>query len=446
MDTRFEKTGDGAGEITVTVTKADYAERVEKELRELRRKSRMPGFRPGQAPVGLLRKLYGQAVTLEQVNSLVGERLFAYIKESKLGVLGEPLPSETKLPPDDWQEQESVDFVFDVALAPEFDAKLSSKDKVAFYRIEVSEEMVDQQVQTYQGRAGEYKQVDEYQPKDMVKGTLTELTEGGLTVEDAVMLPDYMKGETEKAKFEGAKKGETLTLNLSAAYGGSEVELSSLLKITKEEAALKTGDFSFEIKEMTRFEPAPLGQELFDNVFGKDACQSEADFRARIKESLETELRAQSEQRFMLDLREHLLQRIGTLEFSDTMLRRIIKANHKEEDKDTTDEEFAKTKQALTWQLALDQLVEQFGIKVETDDVKETAKQMTRLQFAQYGMGNVSDDILEKYSEGMLQNKEQRESLVERTIERKVRDAALSAVTLSEKAVSLEEFHKLFEE
>ncbi len=333
MDIKFEKTGNVNAEIAITINKEDYAERVEKALKDYRKKASVPGFRPGQAPLGMLKKRFGAEVTAEEVNKLLGEKLYGYIRENNVNILGEPLPSMEKNKDIDFTTQESFTFVFDVALAPEFDAKLTKKDKVDFYNIAVTDEMVDQQVQMYTSRAGEYKKVEEYQTKDMVKGTLRELdTNGevkadGVVAEAAVMLPEYMKDEDEKKKFDGQKLGATLVFNPSKAYNGNEVELSSLLKVKKEEVAGLTGDFQYEITEITRFTPAELTQELFDQVMGKDAVKNEEEFRAAIKEGLKKQFQNDSQFKFMLDLRKYLVERVGAVEYPDEMLKRIMRLN-----------------------------------------------------------------------------------------------------------------------
>ncbi len=446
MEIKLNKTGNVNAEITITINRGDYEERVTQALKELRRKASIPGFRPGQAPLGMLKKRFGTEVTAEQVNKLLGEKLYEYIREQKLNVLGEPLPNEEKQQRIDFATMDSMDFIFDVALSPEFDAKLSDKDTIDYYTITVDDALIDQHVQMYANRAGEYKKVEEYQPRDMVKGTMTELREEGLTVEDVVMLPDYMKNEEQKAKFATAKLGDSIMFNPSVAYEGNQVELSSMLKITKEEAAEKTGDFSFEIKEITRYEPAAVTQELFDKIYGEGAVNGEDEFRARIRTELEEQFKGDSEYKFTLDLRNYLVARIGIVEFPDDMLKRIMKINSPEKEMKEIEDNYMPTRDALLWHMIKDQLAEQFQVKVELEDVRETAKQVAKAQFAQYGMANVGDEVLSNYAEGMLKDKQQAESLTERAAEKKIVRAALSTVKLNNKPVSLDEFNKMLSE
>lgn len=449
MKISFEKTDKINGLLTITLAKADYEANVEKTLKDYRRKASLPGFRPGQAPMSILKKRFGQEVQAEELNKMLGTELYKYIREEKIDILGEPMPS-------DKQGEISLDadeqtFVFDIALAPEMDAKISNKDTIEYYNIEVDDAMVDNQVKMYASRAGGYQKVDEYQPKDMVKGVLTELGKtgkpkrGGIEVEGATMLPDYMKDEDEKAKFNGMKAGDVITFNPSKAYN-SDVELSSLLKITKEEAAAVTGDFQFQVSEITRYEPHALDQELFDMALGKDKVKSEEEFRAAIRENLSEQFKTDSEFRFVIDLKKYLVKRIGNVEFPEAMLKRIMQKNNPDKDAEFIEKNFQPSIEELKWHLIKEQLCDQLEIKVEQPDVLETAKEVTRMQFAQYGMTNIPEDAMNNYANEMLKNKQQAEGLVTRTVERKLGVAAKSVVKISEKTVTLDEFNKAFQE
>ena len=215
--------------LTIKMEKADYADRVEKALKDFRRKASMPGFRPGQVPMGLLKKRFGKDITAEEVNKLLGEKLYAYIKENNLNILGEPLPSEDRQQDIDFDTMEEFSFAFDLALAPEFKAELSGEDTVDYYDIQVDDKMIDGQVKMYTQRAGSYEHVDSYEAKDMVKGLLAELDEngntkeGGVQVENAVLLPEYMKNDEQKAVFNGCKVNDVLVFNPNKAYDMYEV-------------------------------------------------------------------------------------------------------------------------------------------------------------------------------------------------------------------------------
>ena len=451
MNISFENVDKVSALLTMKIEKSDYAEKVEKALKDFRKKANMPGFRPGQVPMGLLKKRFGTEILADEINKILSQELYKYIREQKVNILGEPMANEEKTPAIDFATQEEFTFAFDIALAPEFDAKLSAKDKLNYYTINVDEAMVDQQIQAYCQRGGQYQKVDSYQDNDMVKGLLAQLDkkgntlEGGIQVENAVMLPNYMKNDDEKAKFEGAKVNDVIVLNPSKAYNGSDVELASLLKISKEEAANVKSDFSFQVSEITRFEPAALDKALFDQVLGEGVAKNEKEFRAHIAEDMKKSFVADSDYKFLQDLRAYLVGRIGELEYPEAQLKRIMKQNNADKDDAYIEENFKASLDELTWHLIKEQLSDQFELKVEQADVLETAKAATRMQFAQYGMTNLPDDVLTNYANEMLKNKQQAEGLVARAVENKIVAKAKETVKLTEKAVSLEEFNKLFE-
>ncbi len=450
MNVSFEKVDKVNALLTIQIEKADYENKVAAALKDFRKKASLPGFRPGMVPASLLKKRFGTQILAEQVNKILGEEVTKYIQEQKINTLGEPLPNEEKQEPIDFETQENFTFVFDIALAPEFDATLSAKDTLDFYQIEVADEMVNKQVENYAQRAGEYKQVDEYKENDMVKGILAQLDaegnvlEGGIQVEGAVVLPSYMKNDEEKAKFNGSKVNDVLVINPAKAYNDNDVEISSLLKISKEEAAEMKSDFSYQVTEITRYEPSAINQALFDKIMGEGAVSSEEEFRASIKKQMEEQFAADSEYKLVLDLRTYLTERVGQLEFPEATLKRFMTLSHQDKEPEFIEKIFAPSLEDLKWHLMKSQLSDQFDINIGQEDVLETAKMVTRVQFAQYGMMNMPEEMVNNYAQEMLKNKQQIDNLVARTIENKIAQKAMETVTLNRKTVSLDEFNKLF--
>lgn len=436
--------------LTVKLEKSDYQEQVDKSLKNFRQKAQVPGFRKGMVPMSLVKKMYGKSVLAEEVNKLLSDSVYKYIQDNKIEILGEPLPNEDKQTAIDFDTMEEFEFLFDIALAPEFKAELTNKDKVDYYTIEVTDEMVDNQVKAYTQRTGKYDQVDVYADNDMLKGLLAELDEngntkeGGIQVEGAVMMPAYMKNDEQKAIFTGAKVNDVLVFNPSAAWDGNATELSSLLKIEKEAAADMKSNFSFQVEEITRFVAGDLNQEIFDQVLGEGVVSNEADFRAKVKENIAGQFVADSDYKFLIDLRKVLTDKIGKLEFPDALLKRIMRLNNSDKDEKFVDDNYDKSIEELTWHLIKEQLVKINDIKVEQDDIINMAKEATRAQFAQYGMMSIPDDILENYSKEMLKKKESIEGLVNRVVEAKLAAALKSQVKLENKSISMEEFNKMF--
>jgi len=263
--------------------------------------------------------------------------------------------------------------------------------------------------------------------------------------EDAVILPNYFKDEDQKALFTGVKVNDIITINPSKAYAKSEVEISSLLGIEKEAAAKMTSDFTYQITEITRYTPAELNQELFDNVLGKDAVKNEKEFRAAIKAQVEQQYAEDAAFRFMIDVRQYLEKRIGKVEWPDELLHRIMKMNNPDKDEKYFEDNYAPSLKELEWHLIKEQLSDQLGIKVEHEDVLETAKMQTRMQFAQYGLGNAPEDLVAKYAQEMLNKKEQAERIVAQCVEQKIGAALKDVVKLTPKEITMDEFNKLFQ-
>ncbi|WP_294594151.1 trigger factor [uncultured Bacteroides sp.] len=436
--------------LTVKLEKADYQEQVDKSLKNFRQKAQIPGFRKGMVPMSLVKKMYGKSAVAEEVNKLLSDSVYKYIQDNKIEILGEPLPNEDKQVAIDFDTMEEFEFLFDIALAPEFKAELTDKDKVDYYTIEVTDEMVDNQVKAYTQRTGKYDKVDVYADNDMLKGLLAELDEngntkeGGIQVEGAVMMPAYMKNDDQKAVFAGAKVNDVLVFNPYTAWDGNEAELSSLLKIEKEAVADMKSNFSFQVEEITRFVAGDLNQEIFDQVFGEGVVNNEADFRAKVKESIAAQFVADSDYKFLIDLRKVLTDKIGKLEFPDALLKRIMRLNNPDKDEKFVEDNYDKSIEELTWHLVKEQLVKANDIKVEQEDIVNMAKEATRAQFAQYGMMSVPDEILENYSKEMLKKKESVEGLVNRVVEAKLAAALKSQVKLENKSISMEEFNKMF--
>uniref|UniRef100_UPI00307ACB26 trigger factor n=1 Tax=Phocaeicola coprophilus TaxID=387090 RepID=UPI00307ACB26 len=434
--------------LTVQIEKADYQEKVEKALKTLRQKVNMPGFRKGMVPAGLIKKQYGVSVLAEEIDKLLQEKVFEYIRENKVDMLGTPLPKENQV---NFETEENFEFSFDIALAPEFNVELSANDSVDYYDINVTDEMVDQQVKMYTQRTAKYEKVEDYQDNDMLKGLLAELDEngntkeGGVQVEGAVMMPVYMKNDEQKAIFNGAKTNTVLVFNPSVAFDNNEAELASLLKLKKEEVADHKGNFSFQIEEITRMIPGELTQELFDQVLGEGKAHNEEEFRAQIKETIAKQFEADSDYKFLIDVRTYLTNKIGKLEFPDALLKRIMLDNNKEKGEEFVAENYEKSLEELTWHLIKEKLVAANDIKVEQGDLTNMAKEATRAQFAQYGMINVPEELLENYSKEMLKKQESVEALLNRVVESKLSETLKGQVTLNHKAVSAEEFNQMFQ-
>ena len=451
MNIKFESADKINGLMTITIEKADYQEAVDKKLKEYRKKAQVPGFRPGMVPMGLIKKQYGTAVKVDEVNRILGEKLYDYVRENKIQMLGEPMPNEEKQQPQDLQGDGPFEFVFDIAVAPEFKAELTAKDKIEYYTIKVDDKLIDDQVQMYASQAGEFVEAQEWSGNDTLKGDIRQLDkkgntlEGGITVEGGMIMPSYVKGEDEKKKFDGAKLGDIITFNPKKAYPDNDAEVAALLKTDKEAVKDLDADFSFQITEIRHFQPAAVDAKLFEKVFG-EGVKDEADFRQRIADSLKGQLVLNSDFKFLRDVRAYVEKKVGDLQFPEALLKRVMLNNNKDKGEEFVEKNFKASIDELKWHLIKEQLVAAAEIKVEEADLKAVAKDAIRAQFAQYGMTNVPDDILENYAAEQMKKRENVDNLVDRAVDVKLTAALKGIVKLNEKEVTLDEFNKMMQE
>ena len=448
MNIQFEAPDKVNGLMTITLETADYQPEVEKTLKDYRKRAQIPGFRPGQAPMGMIKRQFGPSVKVEAVNKLLGEKLYEYVRENKIQMLGEPLPSD-KQEQLDFESDQPLTFKFDIAVAPEFEAKLSGKDKVPYYNITVDDKLIDQQVEMYQNRSGQYEKVEQYdsEERDMLKGDLREVgKEGGIELSDVVLMPQYIKVDDQKKLFDACKLGDIITWNPRKAYPDNDAEVSAMLKIQKEEVKDHEGDFTFQVTEISRYVKHEVNQELFDQVFGDGNVKDEKEFRQKIADQISQQFKTDSDYKFLQDVRAHVEKKVGKLEFPEALLKRVMMNNNKDKGADFVEKNFEASIKELGWHLMKEQLVAAQDIKVDDADLKNVAKEAARMQFAQYGMSNVPDEYLENYAAEMLKKRENVDGLVDRAVDVKLTAALKSVVKLDEKDITMEDFQKLLQE
>lgn len=450
MKVTFENADKVNGLMTITVEEADFKENVEKTLKNYRKKAQVPGFRPGMVPMGMIKKQYGTAVKVEEINKLMGEKLYGYIQENKIEMLGEPLPSEKQVP-QDFEKEGDLTFVFDIAVAPEFKIELTDKDKIDYYQIKVEDKLIDDQVQMYASQAGEFVKAETFSGNDTITGDMRELDadgntkEGGIAAEGAMVMPAYIKDEDQKKLFDGCKAGDIITFNPKKAYPDNDAEVAAMLKVDKEQVKDLTADFSYQITEVRHFQPAEVNQALFDRVFGEGTCKDEKEFRQKISDMISAQLTQNSDYKFLMDVRAYLEKKVGDLQFPEALLKRVMLNNNKDKGADYVEKNFEGSIKELGWHLIKEQLVAAQNIKVEDADLKKVAKEAMRAQFAQYGMSNVPDELLEKYADEQLKKRENIDSFVDRAVDVKLTEALKGVVKLNEKKVSLDDFNKMMQ-
>mgnify|MGYP003303621685 CR=1 FL=1 len=430
--------------ITIDIEKADYEPKVEEVLKNYRKKASMPGFRPGKVPAGMIKKMYGKAALVEEVNKLVGESLMNYISENGLDILGEPLPSDKMETIDFDKEVDTIQFKFDIALAPEVSLEVNNKMKLPYYTIDITDEMVENQMRVVTSRFGKNEKVDVIGEKSVVKGTVKKGDE--VVNETAVISSSVMKDEAEKAKFVGAKVGDEVKFDIRKTYP-NDTEISYILGISKEEAAEINGEYTFVVKEATEFVDPELTQEIFDQVYGEGVVKSVDEFKAKTKEDLAKANTFEEEYRFALDAQKYVLGMLK-MELPEAFLKRWLETVNRSNEKFTPElleSEFPRFCEDLKWQVFKNSVMKKNDLKVESEDMLAYAKKMAQAQFLQYGMTNIPEENLNNYAVSLLNNEEQRRQMSEGAVNDKVVSFLKENVKLDNKSVTREEFNKLFE-
>jgi len=437
--------------LKVNVTKDDYTEKVETQIKDYKKKACVDGFRPGKIPEGLVRKMYGKAILVEEVNKIMSESLTKYLIDEKLNILGEPLPNRENQKPIDFDNDTDFEFVFDIALAPEIDVKLSKKDKITFYDIKVDGKILDSQIDNYLRRFGEFKDVEEATDMEMLTGNFVQVDEnnavvdGGINTEHVKITIEYIKDKEVKDLFSAKKVGDKVIFDLRKAYP-SDTEIASMLHIDKEKAKELTGNFEFTINQIQRFEKAEMNQDLFNKAFGDGVINSEKEFKEKLTAEIKENFVKESDYRFMFDAKENLVSKLNPELPAEFLKRWLLEINKGKFTSEQIEAEYPAFEEDLKWQLIKDQIIKTNEINVDEQEVLALAKEVTAAQFMQYGLNNLPDEHLENYAKEILKKDSERKKLFEKKLEDKVVAYIKDSVKLDVKEVSTEDFQKLWTE
>jgi len=450
MNINLENIDTVNGIINITIEKADYEKQVADVLKDYRQKATVPGFRPGKVPAGLIKKRFGTAVLVEEVNKLLSHNLSKYMIDEKLPILGEPLPNEEKQKAIDWEKDENFEFVFDVALAPEIKVTLDKRSKYDYYKIAVSDEMIQQQEDMAASQLGQNIPVEEAKDNSSVRGNFAQLdaegneVEGGIAPQGVVLAVDRIKDESIKNSFVGCKKDDIIVFNPVKAFENDH-EVGHMLNIKHEEVETLESEFRFTVTEILQYEKAELNEDLFKKLYGEDTeVKTIDDFRARIKDEIANNLVYSSEHKFALDTRDALVGKVD-MELPEAFLKRWLMAINKELTEEQIDNDFESFILDLKWQLIKDEIAKENEVSVSNDEAEVFAKQMALAQYQQYGIYDVPEEQLESFAKMMLEKPEEKERIYKKLHEDKVIAIVKEKVTLNEKEISHEEFNKLMQ-
>ncbi len=436
--------------INIAIEKADYEKQVADVLKDYRQKASIPGFRPGKAPKGLIQKRFGTAVLVEEVNKLLSHNLSKFLVDEKLPILGEPLPNEEKQAPINWETDENFTFTFDVALAPEVKVSLDKDNKLKYYKIAVSDEMVQQQEEMAANQLGENVPAEEANETSSVRGNFVQIdaegndVEGGIAPEGVILAVDRIKDEEVKKSFVGCKKDDIIIFDPVKAFDNRH-EVGHMLNIKHEEADELNSEFKFTVTEVLQFQKAELNEELFKKLYGEETeVKTIEDFRARIKEEIARSLVSSSEYKFAIDTRDSLVEQ-ANLELPEAFLKRWLKEVNKELTEEQIDQDFDGFMKDLQWQLIKDSIAKEAEVKVTPEEAEDFAKNIALAQYQQYGIYDVPEEQLESFAKMMLEKPEENERIYKKLHEDKVIAIVKEKVTIEEEEISQEEFTKMMQ-
>lgn len=449
MNVTMQKIGNVSARLTVSVVEADYKEKVDKELRKFGREREIPGFRKGHVPFNELRRRFGKEMTSDVLNNVVYEAVVNYLRDNKVDILGEPLPVDVKEL--DLAHEKDFTFEYELGLAPDLTFTVGKEDKVPYYTIEVTEDMINEQDQAFRKRFGAQVPGEEFEHDALVKGVLMELNEdgsikegeGAVQVVDGIVGPMFFKSKAEADKFIGAKVGDKIVFNPWESCQGDPVELSSMLHVDKAQAADIKANFELAISEIIVVRLAELNEEFYTNVFGADKVHNEEEYRAAIKAMIADQLENNSRQLFAATIKKQLMDRYGNFELPDDILKKWLARRNPEADVEALDKDYVNMQDDIRWQLVASHIARQLNVEVNEDDMLAFAKMMAARQFAQYGMTNLDDETITKYARSILDDKNYRSRLYDQVFDGKFFQTLENAVTLEKEEVTLDRFKEI---
>lgn len=435
--------------LTVKIDKPDYEEKVETVLKDYRKKANIKGFRPGMVPIGLIKKIYGRAVKIDEINKAVTENVQKYLTDEKIEILGDPLPKPDEQQMLDFENQEDFSFSFEVGLTPAIDLTLNKDNEVNQYVIVIDDKIKNDYLDNYKRRFGELRKADSIEEKDVVKGKIEAIDENGNvnpdcpSAEDTSLAVDIIKDEEIKKQFIGKAVDEAVDFDLKKAFP-NDSEVAGILHMKKEDAEGVNGNFRFTVRDISRFYPAEVGNELFDKIYGEGVIATEEEFLKKLEEEIAANLSKETDYKLMLDLKDLVLEKTE-ISLPEEFLKRWLLTINEKNTKEQIETEFDSFRKDLKWQLIKNRVARDNEIKITEEELLAEAAKITRYQFQQYGLFYATDEQINNYAKETLKREEDAKRIADKVLEEKVIAILKEKVTLAEKSITAEEFNKLFE-
>ncbi|KAB7730325.1 trigger factor [Rudanella paleaurantiibacter] len=452
MDIALDKASETNASLRITLTPDDYKPEVDKKLKQYSKTVALKGFRPGHVPPALIKKMYGKGILVEEINSILGKTVSNYIRENKLQVVGDPVPNREQADAIDWDTQEQFEFSYELGLASDFDVHFDQLPALTQYQIEVTDKEINETIENLQKQFHTHEHADEVADGDTIYGELKQVNapegaEAGFASKTA--FPTNKMAEEAKADFIGKKKGEVVTFTIETVFP-NEKDRANATGVKKEEAADLTGEFTFEIEDVTRHQPAEINQELFDKTFGIGQVESEEQFRTKIAEVISKNYERESSTLLRYDIERELLNNIPILLPEEFLKNWLIESNEGKVSREQVDAEFEEFAKSVKLQLIKNKIAETADVKVEFEEIMEVTRQMVREQFGftntdDEEMNKTIDKIARNYLMDEKNNGQNYTSLFNRVFDDKVIEYAKTQVTVESKPASFDEFKAVAE-
>ncbi|MEA5109498.1 Trigger factor [bioreactor metagenome] len=446
MNIELQKTGELTATVKIDLSPADYEEKVLKVLKDYQRKAQMPGFRPGKVPFGLTKKMYGQAVTADEINKLLGESLDSFIREQNLDLLGNPLANTGKTPQIDFSEPAEMSFYFDLGLSPQFELKLDGKSGIIYHRIEVSDKIASKYMDDLRRRNGTLTDVEVSEKGDLLKGDFAELDADGNVKPEGIISngsvnPELFKDETIQALFGGVKVGDVVKFNPMQASGNA-TDVAAMLGISKEQAETLNAEFNFTVTGISRMIPAEMNAEFFEKIYPGVEIADEAALLEQIKKDAAGSFVGESDKKFFNDAIKYLIES-SAIELPDEFLKRwLVDVNQDKLTAEEVEKNYDDYARSMRWQLIENRMIREHNIQVSEEEIRD----VFRSYFQRPGSAEMDEDMkmrIDGIVDSFMKNKEDVRRINDQLFEQKILTFLKEKIQPEEQAISYEDFAKL---
>ena len=442
MQISKEKVDELNAVLKLKVEPTDYQEKVENILKDYRKKANMPGFRPGMVPMGLIKKMYKKPIMAQEINKILVDSIYKYIEDEKLEILGNPLPKEEDQNNIDFDTQTDFEFRYELGLSPQFDVKVTEKEKFTKYTITVDEELLNKNITELAKRYGKVSETEISTESDMLQGEFLELDKEDGIKHTSTIAIEFVEDEKVKKSLVGLKVGDVVKVNPEKVSKG-DADMAAMLGVTKDDLKTIGKNFQFTVAKIMQVKPAEINQDLFDKLFGQDQVKSVEEFRAKVADELKKALEIDSERKLKKDIIDTLQDKLKLSLPDDFLKRWLIATNEDKFSAEQVEKEYDDYSSTVKWQLIEGKIIKENDIKVTNEEVVEHTKGLLKKQFAMYGQEDIEEELVTNYANNVLKNKDEVRRIYDNLYDEKVMNLFKNKFTIKNKEVSFDEFVKL---